>query len=292
MKLTLTILLIIIAGVVFFGCEDNNSSINGHSASQIMFLYANHSNYYWDNQNNQQVYTENTTVGGVIFSDPLPRFDYLKIGNNTLSGEDFYNYYLGYVAFGSINGVAEEARITSNLDTLNVELKTSLGELTGSIDLPDTITTLTLSEYDTLQTGESFTISWSGSNADFYWVMVSYDWYDENGYYWGYYLDDYVKDDSITYPDSTFSHNGVIDYISIQPMNGAFPEEGSNGNMAGDGSGFLYYMAESIYYEGEDIIVGSGMPGGMAGTIPDRGTEIEIQSRIRQQIENRITGRQ
>lgn len=84
----------------------------------------------------------------------------------------YCEYYPRYVSFGSIDG-AEVVLITSNFDPVTVAVKTSLSKLTGTISLPDTITYLSLSEYDTLYLGESITISWSGSNADFFLSIVT-----------------------------------------------------------------------------------------------------------------------
>ena len=152
--------------------------------------------------------------------------------------------------------------------------------------------TLTLSEYDNLQLGESFTVSWSGSNAEFYQVSLNYRWVDENDNSHYEYLGEFVSGNSITYPGSNFLHNGEISYISVQPINGPIPEEGTPGNMDGDGSGFLYYIGEYLNYEGDDIIVGSGTPAGMSKNPFNEIDEKVIRERLREEIQNRILGNQ
>lgn len=288
MKQTITILLTLIVGIMFFGCEGDDPTGSNGDASQIMFVYAYHDNYYWDEETDEEVYQENTTAGGVVFGDPLPAFVHLKLGETVFSGESSSTTYPGYVGFGNFEN-DENAMITSNFTPLAVEVKTSLGTVNGTVSLPDTITALTLSEYDTLQLGESFTITWSGSNADFYSVDCDYEWVDENGNWHWEDLREFVAGNSITYAGSIFSHNGEIDYIRVQPMNGPLPEEGAVGNMSGDGNGFLYYIADDLYVDG-DIIVGSGMYGGMARTYSNKPNEQVIQDRIRETIENKILG--
>ena len=284
---TITIILTLIVGITFFGCEGDDPTGSNVVDSQFMFVYANHNNYYWDEYENQ-IFVDNTSAWCIIHGNPFPDLTYFKLGETKFSGDDYMDVYPGYL---SVNGNDNDLRITSNLNPLDVEVKTSLGTVNGTVSLPDTITALTLSEYDTLQLGESFTISWSGSNADFYAVSFEYEWRDANGNWHYEYLDEFVTGNSITYAGSIFSHNGEIDYIRVQPMNGPLPEEGIAGNMSGDGSGFLYYMVDGVY-EYSEITVGSGMYGGMARTSSNKLNEQVIQERIRERIENKILGNQ
>jgi hypothetical protein len=174
---------------------------------------------------------------------------------------------------------------------LDIHVRTSYGTLNGMISFPDTITSLTSSEYDTLQLGESLTISCSGSDADFYNIMLGYMWQEDNGireYSW---IDTFAVGNSITFPGSIFTHNGRIYYIYALPMNGPLPEAGSIGNMVGFGNGFLYYYGESISQE-LWIIVGSGLFGLSATMTADKLTEKDIKTATRRKIENLLIGHQ
>ena len=177
--------------------------------------------------------------------------------------------------------------ITSNFTPLSVEVKTSLGTLNGSINLPDSIESLTLSEYSTLNLGQPFTITWTGSNANFYSVYCDYRWKDNNGNWQSADLNDFVSGNSITYPGSVFIHNGEISYIRVQPMNGPMPGVGAKGNMSGDGSGFLYYNVERTRYEGENIVVGTGL-GKLAKKSNSHINEKEILEKMRTKLERNI----
>ena len=291
MKQTLTIILTLIVGIAFFGCEGDDPTGSNGDGSQIMIVYAEHKNSYWDDDTQEEIIIENTTAGGMVLGDPIPEFVHLKLGGTVFSGDDYFEIYPGYVSFGNFD-IDKQIMITSNFSPLDVEVKTSFGELNRTIFLPDTITTLILSEYDTLQIGESFTISWSGSNADFYFVACNYEWRDENDNTHYENLDGVVAENSITFSGSIFSHNGEITYIYVEPVNGPLPQEGTAGNMSGSGSGFLYYIADSINYEGDVIIVGSGRYGSMAKTLSKKSNAVVIQERIRKQIENKILGNQ
>lgn len=291
MKQILLVAIVSMIGLSFFSCEDDNATnSNGDSASQIMFGYAEHANYYWDDQNDQMVYIENTWVNGYIDGDPMPELEYIKVGDNYYSGDYCSEYYLGYLGFGMYDQTGEPQRITSNFDPLNVEVKTSLGKLNGTINLPDTITTVTFSEYDTLQLGEPLIVSWSGSNADFYDISLEYEWEDDEGY-WGWtWIDTFIVGNSITFPGSMFTHSGEIDYFYMEPVNGPFPRAGARGNMTGEGSGFLYYFNSSdVGYLWEDIVVGSGLYR-IAKMSSHERSEKEIRSAIRRKIESCIFG--
>lgn len=286
MKKTITILLTLIVGITFFCCEEDPTGSNGDD-SQFMFVYANHNNYYWDDNYENRIYVDNTSASCIIHGNPFPDFTYFKLGETKFSGDDYLDIYPGYL---SINGYENDLRITSNLNPLDVEVKTSFGTVIGNISLPDTITTLGLSETSNLPLGSPITVSWSGSNADFYSVTINYEW-SQNDNYHSEYLDKFVSGNSVTYDGTIFSYNGVIDYIRVQPMNGPIPEKGSESNMSGDGSGFLYYMVKTIYNEGDDIIVGSGN-GRLGRYSTNEPNEQADQERIREKIENRILGNQ
>ncbi len=148
---------------------------------------------------------------------------------------------------------------------------------------------MTTSVEDTLELGEPLTISWSGSNADFYEVSLSYDWQEDDN--WGYkYIDTSVVSNSVTFRGSIFTHNGEIGYIRIQPINGPLPEAGTTGNMEGDGSGFLYYFDYNNGIRFNDIIVGSGVDGWLAKSSQEKPDEQATKERIRKHIENKILG--
>jgi len=286
-------LIIVAAAVVTSLSNCSSSTDSGGSESQQLFFYAEHErDSYWDYQNNEEIFIEYTSGFGVIFSDPLPSFEYYKMGTTTFSGENFYNYYPGYISFRDFTN-DENSRLTEILDPLNVEIKTSQGKLNGTIDLPNMLESISLSANTQLALGEPFTISWTGGNADFYSVGCEYEYIDNEGN-WEYEdLDDFISANSITYPGSIFSYDGYIGYIRIQPMNGPIPEEGSVGNMSGDGSGYLYYMVDDTQYENEQITVGSGINYGV-NNLSKRSIrnfdEKVYKEKIREQIKNAIIG--
>jgi len=282
--------LILLSILLIVGCDELLDEAND-SASQIIFVHAEHAYSYNDYYINETVYEENTDVWGVVISDPMPEFTHLKLNETVFSGDDYSIIYPGHIGFGSFDNDST-ARITSNFTPLDVEVKTSQGKVNGTISLPDSIMTLGLSETSNLPLSTPFTISWAGSDADFYSVYFNYDYKDENDDWQYESFEEMTSDNSFTFPGSIFSYNGGIKYIRIQPINGSVPQEGAEGNMSGDGSGFLYYWANTYNYEGDDIIVGSGTNGNgrISNTSTFHPNEQELKQRIRKKIENRILG--
>lgn len=286
MKYVLKLFVLLFISLLIWNCD--NSTDTETIISQVLFFYADHDNYYWSEQVQEVVNVENTSGGGVIFADPLPSFENFKMGASTYSGDEYFNYYPGYLSFGEFNSDADVV-IFSDLNPLEIEVNTSLGKLNGSIALPDTIESLSLSEYDTLELGRSFTISWSGSDADFFSVNCDYEWVDGDGNWQWVDLGEFVSGTSITYPGSIFAHNGVIEYIRVEPINGPMPGAGSKANMTGDGAGFLYYFVNQRYYEEDIIVVGTGLEYyKLAKTTYHPKNETHNRLKIKEKIESMI----
>lgn len=245
-----------LTGLLIGSCK--NSTEVKTIISQIMFVYAEYDSTYWDDAKDERIVANNTEIFGVCFASPLPAFEYIKAGNKTFSGKGYSLYNPGYLQFG-VNEDYDPIRLFSALDPLTVEVKTSQGKLKGKIDLPDFISGISLSVYDTLHLGESFTVSWQSGGADFYSVYMDYEYKDESDNWQYVDLDTFVTANSVTFAGSVFKYNGEIEYIRVQPVNGPFPKDGSAGNMDGEGDGFLYYFRNSTRYDGDDVIVGSGV---------------------------------
>ena len=157
---------LILLTLLIVGCDNATES----DTQQIIFVYAQHDNSYYDDNWND-VYIENTQADGLIMSDPVPEFTHLILNETVFSGDDYSGIYTGYTMFGDNDSTA---MITSNFTPLDVEVKTSQGMMNGTISLPDSIMTLGLSETSNLPLSTPLTISWAGSNADFYTVSFSY----------------------------------------------------------------------------------------------------------------------
>lgn len=283
-KIQILTMIITLLFFISFNCDNATDGDNViDSVSQITFIYAVYDNDSLTIPKQEINYLGSTYVYGVIFGNPIPGFEYIKLGDKSFSGSPYYKYYPGYLMFGMVSG-GEEIVITSNLNPLNTELKTSFGTLSNTISLPDSVENLTLNVVDTLPLNQPLTISWNNGSADFYEVILDYSWNDSMTYDYVY-IDTFITDNSITFPGTLFSHNGNIYFNSVTSINGPLPGAGVEGNMSGDGSGFLYYISPSAYFN--YIVVGTGSS--------DRAermslTKAERQDRFRGKIESTILG--
>lgn len=259
--------------------------------SQVVIFHAKLSNNYYDRNNYQTIDIKNISGLGTIFAEPLPQFEYFTLGDTTFYGQDFYKYSTyspGHLEFGEFP-LYNDARVFNNLSTLNFRVKTSLGELSGTVNLPDTITTLTLSVTDTLNINEPLTVSWESGFADFYAIFGYYSWRDVNGINQRTSMYVFTSNKSYTYPASTFSDNGKIEYLYVIPMNGPLPAVGTIGNLKGDGSGYLYYQVKAFNYNRMPLIVGAGeSTNSLTKSVFIEKTPQDIESGIFNEIRKRI----
>jgi hypothetical protein len=262
-------------------CEDETKCIH-----QTIIAYAYFNDYYYDSQSGMYIDDFNTSLQGQGTGDPLPDFVHLKLNDSTFSGNDYIMMNCGYFDFGYNYYENIYSRITSGLDTLSVEVKTSTGTLNCTINLPDSITGLSIVPDDTLHPGQDLTVYWTGGTADFYNVYSHYFVKNDSGYFYKT-LNEFVAGNSITFPASCFEGEGRIYYVHVTPINGTLPEVGAVCNMSGEGNGFLYYFERTEYHH-DDIIISGGTSTIMKNTSVLPPTEKEVNANIRDKIKSII----
>jgi len=193
-----------------------------------------------------------------ITGDPLPEIKEIGIAGIEFNSTDHFHYDQGIVYFSSENRIWADSVAEPKFDPLRIKISTDLGEITGSITVPDTIRTLAIDAADTIPPGTPVTISWSGSNAGYYLVCFFHNWMEDEGYLLGYSRDTCVTGNSVTFPGSRFTKDGDLSEIEIYPMNGPLPEPGARPNMGGDGFGYLYLENKAIRSE-RFVVIGEGI---------------------------------
>jgi len=253
----LPFLLLFFVILIQSGCDTSTDSQSTNCAQNV-FVYAQYYNDYWDRDCDCTVSKENITGFGVLHASPLPRFDYFILADSVYNSSDLIKYFPGYIRFRT--PVGKSGRIFHIPDPLKTEVKTSSGKLSGSLSLPDTVTSFTANVLDTLLPGDDFTLSWQG-DADFYYVSIGYAFYDslQDRYGWAS-IDSFVNNLSVTFPGYLFTMNGYLDFITIRAINGPFPKPGAIGNMTGTGSGYFYYLQDMQELNVHQINVGDGIP--------------------------------
>ncbi len=245
MKYSLIIFLLLISMLMLSSCDqksttDNPTGTDGTATSQIFLVWAEHftvHSYYTALAKTNSDSTA-TSAYGVVLADKMPQFNHAKFNDYIYTG---YQIYPGYIGFGDEFSRVERHPDYGLQSPLNFEGKTSIGTVSGSVALPDTIVSVHTSVTGQLPKGQSFTLSWSGSNADFYDINGEYEWIDaaQNWQYMD--LDTMISGSSVSYDGSLFQYDGYIRIYNITPTNGPLPTVGAQANLSGDGSGFMFY---------------------------------------------------
>ncbi len=204
-------------------------------------------------------YVPSIYVSGEVSGTQLPAFDHLLVGDKMIKGKEIFSNQQGYVHFDSEHRIWEDSIAAPAFDPLTITVATDIGSVTGSVSIPDTLFTLTIDAADTIPLGTPVTISWTGSDADYYLLCYWHMW-EEEGWYWlGYSKDTVVIGNSVTFDSTYFTNNAEISDFEVYPINGPIPVPGALPNMTGDGAGFLYCENQEIATD-QLIVVGEGIP--------------------------------
>jgi hypothetical protein len=209
-------------------------------------------------------YVPSVWVRGQVSGTQLPAFDFLQVGDKVIEGKDIYTNQQGYVYFSSDHRVWEDSIAAPAFDPLTITVATDIGSVTGSVTIPDTLTSLTISVLDTVALGTPVTVSWTGGNADYYQVCYYHFWEEDSMYWSGYSKDTVVTGNSVTFDSTYFTKNAELSDFEIYPINGPIPVAGATPNMTGDGVGYLYSENQEITSDAL-IVFGEGI------NIPDFG---------------------
>jgi hypothetical protein len=188
----------------------------------------------------------------------------MKFGTDSavFNDAEHWFYDFGYIYFYSSG-----CQTASYFDQFVIEVNTSFGSIGGKVSLPDTIVSYSLNCGDTIELGESITISWSGSEADFYYFISDYTYINDSGYNRDY-TDSFVNAQSITFDSGFFAYDGQFVIRVIDPINGPVPRPGAVANMSGGGTGFLY-CANKLKTVSDTVVIGDGFrPPYKSGMVP------------------------
>jgi len=282
---------VVLSGVLLlafslWNCEtDQNGNDDG---ALTTFIRAEH--YYvgrrapsWD-----VIHIPSIWARGQISGSSIPNVDYVDLSGIQYGDPEYFFTELGYTYFSPNTRIWSDTIPEPIFDPLTVRISSDIGEIEGSVSLPDTIETLSIDAADTIPVGTAITISWTGGEADFYDVGYYHNWMPDEWTWLGYSRDTIVTGNSVTLDGSYFPYNGLIEDIYVVPMCGPFPEIGAEPNMVGDGYGYLYFENQDIESD-RTIAIGEGInldfffkPTAAAPQPEDR------SDRITQKIKSRI----
>jgi hypothetical protein len=250
------IFLMAITAVISWKCDIGEEQKEADSQAAAVFVQ----HYYTGRRAPtwERIYIPSILVYGDLIGDPLPVIDYVQVANRKFSDPANFYYYEGGVHFTTYNRIWSDSIPEPKFAPVTVKIQTDLGEIEGSITVPDTIEMLTISAADTIPLGTSVTISWTGSDADYYYVYFFHNWLEDFGYWLGYSVDTVVTTHSVTFDGSRFLKDGDISEFEVCPVNGPLPVAGAEPNMEGDGYGYLY-LENATKSSDRFIVIGDGI---------------------------------
>jgi len=175
-----------------------------------------------------------------LYSDPLLDSSQavLTVNGNIFPEEVLYP---GFLYFGYSQDLPADSEYVVNLTS-------SLGNLTGRIEMPAPLTITSPHFYDTLS--GNITVSWNAvQNTDFYEIYCYVEVEDSYGnpitsreFY------DFTTQLSYNLSDTLFTGGEYYEVtVYVYPVSGVFPSQGAIGNMTGDLTGFLNAVGEEDY---------------------------------------------
>lgn len=231
--------------ISILSCSHEKSPMENEHKSQLAFVMA---EYKYSLSDGFQLYTY---CSGVVLAQEIPLFEFFKLGDRIFKGSMHFQYFSGGIQFYNyFDGVS------TSVIPLEVEVKTAFGSVIGVLSVPDTLKNVVFSATE-LTLGQSLTINWDDSRADFYIVSAGYYYLVDGSHY---YINQsrYATTTFVTFDGSVFTNPGHLMLFNITPTNGPLPDTGARPNMSGAGKGFFYYLAGSNSELNKSIDVGGG----------------------------------
>ena len=207
---------------------------------------------YFDADSNKLIEIETLAFNGELISENITSINFILAGNDTIPFEDSYsidrkNY--GVIYFDSPSNLYIKPE-----SPINFIINTKIGVIEGNVVLPDSIYNVHYSKIDTVAEDDSIEITFNG-NAQYYIsnYALFYQLSDSNNFY-----NDFgeiiSKTPKFKLTNKEFSRLGNLQIGFIEMYNGPYLEEGSKGNMAGDGSGYLYASKKQWLHKSFTIV--------------------------------------
>ncbi len=206
----------------------------------------------------ERIKVPSVEVSGSITGNPIPSVTHLKIANQIFDSPNCFYFNEGEIRFFHDDRIWIDSLPEPKFSPLSISINTNLGSLDGSISVPDTIKSLSISAPDTVPKGASFTLTWTGSNADFYLVEYFHMWQEMEGYYLGNSCDTFIVGNTMNFKGNLVEKNGDFSEFAVYPINGPFPTNGAVPNLTGKGYGFLYLENKTIQLN-KTVTVGEGI---------------------------------
>jgi hypothetical protein len=247
MKVILLFLFLI--SLTLFSCDEKSTIVEVEKNKLFAKIVVTTYPSYFDPDSNKIIYKETMDFQGKLIGESITSIKNILIGNENIPFEDSYS--IDPKNYGVINFNKPAETFIEVFKTNKFTIYTGIGNLEGMILMPDSVNKISYNHniQDTLKSNDSLEVSFEG-NADYYvlryWITYAIPpdtqlIYNDPG-------EIISKTNKFSLHSSRLNKSGILAINSIDSFNGPFLEEGSKGNMRGNGSGFLYSkISQNIY---------------------------------------------
>lgn len=243
------IFLLVIMLITLISCDEKSTILEVERNKLFAKVIVTTHPSYFDPDSNKVIHKTTMNFEGEIIGESITSIENILIGKNSIPFTDSYS--IDRKNYGVINFKKPAETFIAPFKTDRFIIKTGIGELEGLISMPDSVINISYNHnlFDTLKTNDSLEISFDG-NANYYvlryWITYAIPpdtqlIYNEPG-------EMISKTNKFTIGSSKLNKSGILSINTLESFNGPYLEEGSLGNMNGDGTGFLYSkVSQSVY---------------------------------------------
>ncbi len=234
--------------LTFIGCSDSNSIIEVETNKIFAKVFVEVKNTYYNIDSGKVVVKPNLDFRGELIGENITTIEYILIGTDTVAYGDSYSIdrnNWGVINFNTPTGTFIEPSFPKRF-----LIKTTIGSIEGTIVMPDSVKNIEYDKQDSLNVGESLLVNFTSEEGDyfklnyalFYELSTSPVTFNEFG-------EKISRENSVLIDSTVTFRNGTLQISSIEIFKGPFPEDGSVGNMTGDGMGYLYTIRKQYIYD-------------------------------------------
>lgn len=240
---------ILIMLTAFVSCDETSTIVEVEKNKLFAKIIVSTYPSYFDPDSNRVIHKTTMDFRGEIIGERITSIESIIIGNKSVPFIDSYS--IDPKNYGVINFNKPVEAYIEPFRTDKITIKTGIGELEGIINMPDSVSNIRYNHnlFDTLQINDSLEIYFEG-NANYYVLnyWITYAIPPDTNLIYHAPGEIISKTNKFTISSSMLNKSGILAINSIKSFNGPYLEEGSQGNMNGDGKGFLYSMVDQGVY--------------------------------------------
>ena len=240
-------LLLLSTILIVVSCESDKTIMEVEKNKLFAEVFVGLKSSYYNPDSHKTLFVPNLTFEGELIGENITAIDYILVGNDTIPHQDDYSVdrnNWGIIHFNKPTSVFIDASFPKRF-----LIKTKIGSIEGTILIPDSVKNIRYDKKDSLHVGESLKVSFDAGDADYFKLSYVLFYNPSDHPVYSEFGETITRETTVIIDKSMTFTEGILQISSITVYNGPFPEEGSSGNMTGDGTGFLYVIRRQNIYD-------------------------------------------